>query len=316
LNIETRWLRVERAEARDRSIEEAARLLGAGKLVAFPTETVYGLGARVGDESAVRAVFRAKGRPAAVPLIVHVRDIQQARRYVREMPEVVEELARKYWPGPLTVVLDRSEQVPDAVTAGGGTVGIRVPDHPVALALIDALGEGIAAPSANPYGRLPPVRGEHVIHALGGRIDAVLDGGPCRGGLESTVIDARILPAVLLRRGAMDPRQLGISLVERVVTEYWAFDGWIRVGPSSEYARWAARLGALKVGRMGEPEMSRKPSDVASYARWLYEGLHELWAQGCARVWVDAPPRGPEWEPIWDRLARLSKLSPPDCPPD
>jgi L-threonylcarbamoyladenylate synthase len=311
---ETRWLRVERAEVGDAAIQEAARLLREGKIVAFPTETVYGLGASVGNERAVRAIFEAKGRPAAVPLIVHVRGLEQARRYVTAMPEGVVGTVRDHWPGPLTVVLDRSGQVPDAVTAGGGTVGVRVPDHPVALALIEVAGEGIAAPSANLYERLPPVRAEHVMDGLAGRIDAVLDGGRCPGGLESTVVDVRETPVVVLRRGAVDAVRLGVPVREKVVAAPWREGGWIRVGDASDFGGWVGSLGGAKVGRLGQVGgvgVRGMPVDVRSYAREMYDVLHELWGEGCARVWVDAPPREAEWEPIWDRLARLSGLAPP-----
>jgi L-threonylcarbamoyladenylate synthase len=314
LTIETRWLRVERAEAGDAAIQEAARLLRGGKIVAFPTETVYGLGAAVGNERAVRAIFAAKGRPAAVPLIVHVCGIEQARRYVTTMPESAVGMMRGHWPGPLTVVLDRCGRVPDAVTAGGGTVGVRAPDHPVALALIEVLGEGIAAPSANLYERLPSVRAEHVMSGMAGRIDAVLDGGRCPGGLESTVVDARETPAVVLRRGAVDPVVLGVPVREEVAVASWKQGGWIRVGDASDFEGWVGSLGGAKVGRLGRGAgvgVRGMPADARSYAREMYDALHELWGEGCARVWVDAPPREAEWEPIWDRLARLSGLSPP-----
>lgn len=311
--VETRWLRVERAEAGDGAIQEAARLLREGKIVAFPTETVYGLGAVVGNEGAVRAIFAAKGRPAAVPLIVHVRGLEEARRYVANVPEGVEGMVKGHWPGPLTVVLERSGRVPDAVTAGGGTVGVRAPNHPVALALIEVLGEGIAAPSANLYDRLPPVRAEHVMDGLAGRIDAVLDGGRCPGGLESTVVDVREMPAVVLRRGAVDPAGLGVPVREKVSALPWRQGGWIRVGDASDFDGWVATLGGAKVGRlrMAGGGVGGMPADARSYAREMYDVLHERWGEGCERVWVDAPPREAEWDPIWDRLARLSGLAPP-----
>jgi L-threonylcarbamoyladenylate synthase len=293
-------------------------LLREGKLVAFPTETVYGLGARVSNEEAVRGIFVAKGRPARVPLIVHVGDVDQAKTFLEEMPEAALRWAEAYWPGPLTLVLGRSARVPDAVTAGGSTVGVRVPAHPVALALIEALGDAIAAPSANLYDRLPPVRAEHVMAGLQGRIDAVLDGGRCPGGLESTVVDARVSPAVVLRRGAVAVDRLGSDVREAVVAPKMSEQGWIRVGERGAFDGWKEMAGG-KLGRVvwgapceGEGVVVREMSaESKAYGEEMYDVLHVLWEQGCTRVWVDAPPKGPAWDSVWDRLARLTSIPRP-----
>ena len=307
----TEVLRSVRAEANDPAIQRAAELLRRGKLVAFPTETVYGLGARVGDEAAVRQIFEAKGRPASVPLIVHVADLVQAERYVVDIAEAAARLAHAHWPGPLTLVMERSSSVPDAVTAGGGTVGVRAPAHPVALALIEALGEGIAAPSANMYNRLPPVRAEHVLASLDGRIDAVLDGGRCPGGLESTVVDVRSSPVVVLRRGAVDVSRLSVGALEKVARAPEVEVGaWIRVGAAQHYEAQGfigERVGRMRIGVAPASPLERTmPTDPAGYASEMYDVLHTFWTAGCDCVWVDAPPRDRAWEPIWDRLARLS----------
>jgi L-threonylcarbamoyladenylate synthase len=307
----TEVLRSVRAEASDPAIQRAAALLRRGKLVAFPTETVYGLGARVGDEVAVRQIFAAKGRPANVPLIVHVSDLAQAERYVVGVAEAAARLAHAHWPGPLTLVMERSALVPDAVTAGGDTVGVRAPAHPVALALIEALGEGIAAPSANMYNRLPPVRAEHVLASLDGRIDAVLDGGRCPGGLESTVVDVRSSPFVVLRRGAVDVARLSVDVRENVTRALELEAGaWIRVGDAQQYEAQGfigERVGRMRIGVAPASSLDRTmPADPAGYAAEMYDALHALWTAGCDCVWVDAPPRDQAWEPIWDRLARLS----------
>ena len=184
-------------------INRAAALLRRGGLVAFPTETVYGLGAHALDRAAVRRVFEAKGRPSTDPLIVHVRSIGDVAPLVRAVPEALHALAARYWPGPLTVVLPRSAVVPNEVTAGLDTVAIRVPAHAVALALIEAAGLPIAAPSANLFSRPSPTRAEHVLQDLEGRIDAVVDGGATIVGVESTVLDLTSTPPVILRPGAV-----------------------------------------------------------------------------------------------------------------
>ena len=189
-------------------IQKAAACLGGGGLVAFPTETVYGLGALALDERAVARIFSAKGRPASDPLIVHLHETAQAAHLVAEFPPLAERLANEFWPGPLTLVLPKSDLVPGKVTAGGTTVAIRIPNHPVALALLAAVGAPIAAPSANRFGRISPTRAEHVLAELGGRIDILLDGGPTGYGLESTVLDLTSKPPRILRPGAITWEQL------------------------------------------------------------------------------------------------------------
>ena len=176
-------------------------MLRRGGLVAFPTETVYGLGANALDAEAVRHIFAAKGRPATNPVIVHVAEIARVREVVADWPPLAERLAGRFWPGPLTLVLPRHPALPALVTAGGPTVAVRVPLHPVALALLRAAVVPVAAPSANRSTRLSPTRAEHVLAGLAGRIDLLLDGGPASGGLESTVLDVTTVPPRLLRRG-------------------------------------------------------------------------------------------------------------------
>ncbi|HQP37728.1 MAG TPA: L-threonylcarbamoyladenylate synthase, partial [Polyangiaceae bacterium] len=201
--METLRLCVDASRPEASIVGAAAGILARGGLVAFPTETVYGLGARAGDGEAARRIFEAKERPATSALIVHVSGIEQARRYAQEWGEAAERLARAFWPGPLSLVMARSSAVPDVVAAGGRTVAMRAPAHPVALALIEALGEGIAAPSANRSSRLPPVRASHVLKGLDGRIEAVVDAGMCPGGLESTVLLLEGGRGRVLRRGAI-----------------------------------------------------------------------------------------------------------------
>src|SRR5437763_8542920 len=190
------------------AIASAADVLRSGGLVAFPTETVYGLGANALDADAVGRIFAAKGRPAANPIIVHVADAAGVGAVVADWPDAAARLAERFWPGPLTLVLPKRDAVPDVVTAGGPTVAVRVPAHPVAHALLRAAGVPVAAPSANRSSELSPTTAGHVLHGLGGRIDLILDAGPCPGGIESTVLDVTNDPPRLLRPGLVTPAQI------------------------------------------------------------------------------------------------------------
>lgn len=189
-------------------IAEAARLLRAGRLLAFPTETVYGLGADATNAEAVADIFAAKQRPLSDPLIVHIADLEEVSRVVADFPPVARELARHFWPGPLTLVLPRATGIPPIVAAGGATVGLRMPAHPVARALIRAAGVPVAAPSANRFMHTSPTTADHVLADLDGRIAAVLDGGPCAVGVESAVLDLTSAPPRLLRPGGVTLEQL------------------------------------------------------------------------------------------------------------
>jgi L-threonylcarbamoyladenylate synthase len=198
-------------------IAQVASIWRGGGTVAFPTETVYGLGAHALDPDAIKAIFEAKQRPAWDPLIVHVADRGMLRSVVAEIPAAAEQLMEEFWPGPLTLLLPRTERVPDAVTAGRPLVGVRMPAHPVAHALIDAAGLPIAAPSANSFGRISPTTAAHVLEDLDGRIDAVVDSGPTLHGVESTVVDASQLPMIVYRPGAIPIEQLRAVVGEVVV---------------------------------------------------------------------------------------------------
>lgn len=215
----TRVLRVHPRAPEAEAIDEAAAIIRRGGLVAFPTETVYGLGANALDPAAVARIFHAKGRPADDPVIVHLLAATDLPRVARHVPPVAERLARAHWPGPLTLLLPKSNQVPEAVTAGLGTLAVRVPRHPVALALLRASGVPIAAPSANQFGHTSPTTAEHVLHDLGGRIDLVLDGGPTPLGVESTVLDVTRTPPVILRPGGLTREAIETMIGEVILRD-------------------------------------------------------------------------------------------------
>jgi L-threonylcarbamoyladenylate synthase len=200
---ETRVVSIDSATPAEHVIAEAAAVIRAGGLVAFPTETVYGLGANALDAVAVRRIFSAKGRPASDPLIAHVAAVEDVAQVAAALPQVAHELAQRFWPGPLTLVLPRHVRVPSEVTAGGSTVAVRVPNHPVALALLAAAGLPIVAPSANLFSRPSPTTAAHVLEDLQGRVDLVLDGGATTVGVESTVVDLTVDPPAVLRPGGL-----------------------------------------------------------------------------------------------------------------
>lgn len=208
VNIDTKYYKLDPLKPDQEIIDACGLLLRSGGLVGFPTETVYGLGANALDGDACRRIFAAKGRPQDNPLIVHVSSLNEVEYLTSALPAQAKRCMAAFWPGPLTLVLPRSEQVPDVVTAGLNTVAIRMPDHPVALALIQAAGVPVAAPSANLSGRPSPTRGEHVLEDLEGRIEAVLDAGPCRVGIESTVLDLTEASPVILRPGGITREEL------------------------------------------------------------------------------------------------------------
>lgn len=222
--METRFIQLYKDNF-DEAIQTAAEIIANGGLVAFPTETVYGLGASALNEQAVRSIFTAKGRPGDNPLIVHAATMAEAFSLARDIPTFARELAQKFWPGPLTLVLKKNKTIGDAVTAGLDTVALRVPSHPVALALIRASGLPIAAPSANTSGSPSPTRAEHVLHDLNGRIPLILDGGACEVGLESTVCDCTMDRPVILRPGGITAEMIqkavgSVSIHKAVLGQY------------------------------------------------------------------------------------------------
>jgi L-threonylcarbamoyladenylate synthase len=326
---------VDREHPDPRIIDRAAAVLREGGLVAFPTETVYGLGANALDEAALRRIFVAKGRPSFNPLIAHVAEADDVRRLVSTWPEAAERLARRFWPGPLTLVLPRLPEVPRVLTAGLETVAVRLPAHPVARALIRAAGFPVAAPSANRSTGVSPTTASHVARALGDRVDLILDAGPTEVGIESTVVSLAGVVPILLRPGSVSLDHLREAVGEvrtasEVATEGGALPSpgmlerhyaprarmWLfppEGGPAAAEAARSARAagettGAVTIApfpaHVDHPLLM--PSDPAEYARGLYAALHALDDAGCDRIFVQEPPRTVAWAAVLDRLRRAS----------
>lgn len=304
----------------------AAELLASGQLVAFPTETVYGLGADARNPQAVRRVFKAKGRPADHPLIVHIADAQEMTRWAKEIPDSAWLLAEQFWPGPLTLILKRADAVLDEVTGGQETVGLRVPDHPVALALLRAFGDGVAAPSANRFGRISPTTADHVLEELSGVIEAVVDGGSCDVGIESTILDLSGTLPRILRPGKITaaqlahiipidsaPLQAGTPRVSGSLEAHYAPTTPLKMYPAS---RLEAALTTLSHQGCSVTLLSSQasvlpvshwlamPKEVETYARLLYARLREADALGSNLIVLEEPPTEGVWNAIRDRLKR------------
>lgn len=316
-------------------VARAAAILRRGGLVAIPTETVYGLAANAFDADAVGRIYVAKGRPSFNPVIVHLADASELPRVAIEVPDLARDLAGRFWPGPLTLVLRRHPSIPDAVTGGSDTVGIRVPDHAVARAVIRAAGVPLAAPSANPFMRVSPTTAQHVEDQLGDRVELVLDAGPASVGIESTVVDLTTDPPRLLRpggisrealeavTGALDaspepddptavrpspgmvPRhyspRAALTLFDHdaLAEAIRAVEEGLRRGMRVALVSWSAPTGA--------PALLRMPNEPAAYAARLYAVLHELDARLIDTAWVERPPMAaPGWDAVLDRLTRAA----------
>jgi L-threonylcarbamoyladenylate synthase len=286
-------------------IPAAVAILRRGGLVAFPTETVYGLGANAADPLAVRRIFAAKGRPASNPLIVHVATATIAKRYAIDWPAAADALAAAFWPGPLTIVLPRDATIADEVSAGRGTVGLRVPDHTLALQLLAAFDGPLAAPSANRANHVSPTTAEHVRDELGDRVDLILDGGPCAVGIESTVVDLTGLRPALLRPGSISRDQL-----QAVVGPVDVVHG-SAASPGQGSRHYAPVTPAYRFER-GEAVppgavVLTCDTDPAAYARTLYARLRQLdRTAGASAIYVELPPDVPVWSAVRDRLLRAT----------
>ena len=312
----------------DPVLDEAAALLRSGALVAFPTETVYGLGADGLNPEAVARIYAAKGRPATNPLILHVAGEAEAADLVRDWPEVASRLAARFWPGPLTLILDADPRVPSIVRGGGPSVALRCPAHPVALSLVRKTGRPLAAPSANRSTRLSPTLAEHVVSSLGDAVDLVLDAGPTRAGIESTILDLRGEPYRILRPGPLAPSDLEELLGPVVLWQGAAATGEVQVAPGTTARHYAPKaklelvtpgtgisagskrtayvsLGPLPVLPDGIEGFSLS-ADPAEAATGLYALLHELDEAGFGRICFELPPPEEAWLAVRDRLQRAS----------
>lgn len=323
----TEYLNATDAASSEGAIARAAEILRAGGIVAFPTETVYGLGADARSEQAVQSVFQAKERPGTNPLIVHLPDAEMAKQYAAQWPEEAQRLAEAFWPGPLTLVVPAGKDICPAVLAGGETLGLRVPSHPVALALLKACNLPLAAPSANRSNSLSPTTAQAVLDTLDGRIDAVLDGGPCHVGIESTVLDLTVEPLSILRPGGVSAQD-----VERILGKSVTYSGaapdpenGIRRSPG-QFPRHYAPAIPLVLSQeptadqhaedflicFGDTHEQREnsitlPADPRETARLLYATLRHAERSGAQRILMQLPPDSPEWDAIRDRLRRAGQ---------
>jgi len=305
-------------------VARAVEILARGGLVAFPTETVYGLGGDASNEAAVARIYRVKGRPADHPLIVHIGDASLLARWARDVPADAHRLAERFWPGPLTLVLKRATTVNERVTGGQDTVGLRVPGHPLALELLRAFGGGIAAPSANRFGKLSPTTADHVRRDLGTDVDLVLDGGPCEVGIESTIVDLSRGAPVLLRPGRIGaadiaavigadprPRDAAAPRASGTLEVHYAPRHRLRLVSRIELAPALTRESAVLAFEEAPAGATaamwvRASSDPQRYARELYALLRRLDDAAAATILVERPPEGPGWEAILDRLTRAA----------
>lgn len=292
-------------------IRDAAQLIREGKLVAFPTETVYGLGANALDREAVRRIYEAKGRPSSSPLIVHVAGLAMAEAVAADWPEIAEKLAARFWPGPLTLVLPKNQTIPDVVTAGLSSVAIRMPSHPVALRLIELAEVPVAAPSANRFTGVSPTTAEHVRMGLGDRVQMVLDGGPSQVGIESTVVSLRGESLVILR-----PGMISASDLETAIGRSCEQASGVATGPAESPGlhprHYAPRTPFYIVGPRstaipeGRGRLLQLPRNPAEYAARIYAELHRADREGWDWIAVEEPPDTPEWAAIRDRLQRAA----------
>ena len=322
----------------ERAVERAVELLRSGGVVALPTETVYGLAANAFDARAVERVFEIKGRPAHNPVILHVASLEMARGCVRDWPTAADALARGFWPGPLTLVLPCSDRVPGIVTAGGDTVGVRWPSHPLIQAVIRSCGFPLAAPSANRSGSISPTNASHVRASLGGRVPLIVDGGQSQVGIESTVLDVTSVPARVLRPGMIHRESL-LAVLNAVEETPMAAGPSDRLrSPGQLLKHYAPRARLLVLSWEDESDLIRQltergvdsaraeilaharipagerfggvsviPHDAEAFARALYGELHRCDETGAGWIVVERPPETVDWRAISDRLWRASQ---------
>ncbi|SFX43052.1 L-threonylcarbamoyladenylate synthase [Marinospirillum alkaliphilum] len=310
-------------------IERAAEILHQGGLVVFPTETVYGLGADCHNPAAVQRIFSTKGRPADHPLIIHLASAEQLHDYAVDIPAIAEQLAQDFWPGPLTLILKRHPQINPLVTGGQDTLAVRVPAHPVAQALLQSFGRGVAAPSANRFGRISPTTAQHARDELSGQINYLLDGGPCDLGIESTIINLTGPTPQVLRPGSITAAMLE-TITGPLAAHPSASSPRAPGNLDSHYAprtatylvtkqqlqqpdfinREPGSTGVLAINQPAQPfyrQWLSLPDDAAGYARNLYAALRTLDQAGLSCILIQQPPQQAEWLGVNDRLRRAAR---------
>jgi L-threonylcarbamoyladenylate synthase len=309
-------------------IEQAVELLRQGKLVAFPTETVYGLGADATSARAIRRIFAAKGRPSTNPLICHVANESMARQYARHWPAAASAIAKKFWPGPVTIVVAKTASIPPEATAGRPTVGLRAPNHRLTLDLLRGFGKPIAGPSANKSNHISPTTAQHVLDELGAAVDLILDGGPCTVGIESTVLDLSGDRPAILRPGGVSRQQIESIIGHVDVITATVSPDSAAVSPGQQARHYAPRTPAIRVEpseldsispegrgfillylRRGfDPSESiiMMPSDPSAYARDFYAMLRRLDGISLWQIVIEMPPDEPAWVAVRDRITRAT----------
>jgi len=311
-------------------LDKAVAILKRGGLVAFPTETVYGLGADAGNPDAIRKLYAAKGRPADHPVIVHLADAAQLTQWSREITPAANKLAQRFWPGPLTLILRRTPDVSDALTGGQDTIALRIPSHPMAHALLVKFGGGIAAPSANRFGHVSATTAQHVREEFGASVELVLDGGQSEVGIESTIVDVTGVQPVLLRPGHISAREIevaaGVALgspqansprAPGTLAAHYApntpllvMEGDLMLELAATLARRGKSVAVLARSTLQPLLPGLKwiaaPHPAQAYAHDLYANLRALDAQGCDAILVEQLPQQPEWAAVNDRLGRAA----------
>ena len=295
------------------NLRRAANALLAGELVVLPTETVYGLAADAANPEAVAKIFEAKGRPSDNPLIVHVAQMEAVELWSDHMPKGMLKLARAFWPGPLTVVVPKNPRVPSIVTAGLETVAIRIPSHSLALAVLEMTGMGLAMPSANPFMGLSPTRADRIDPSVAAHVACIIDGGPCRVGIESTVLDLSDGTPKILRPGTITAEE-----IEAVIGTVEVVDSAERKAPGMYKRHYAPAVPALLVKKAADGDAGlvfgytthenqiQMPSDPVNYAKKLYVALSDLEGRGVERIMIEEPPTGTEWAGVWDRVSKAT----------
>lgn len=298
------------------AILKAAQALRAGQLVVIPTETVYGLAADATNPEAVRKIFAAKQRPSDNPLIVHISDLAQLEAVAGAIPDSAKKLMKRFWPGPLTLVLPKKTSVPEEVTAGLDTVAVRMPSHPVALEVIQVAGTPLAAPSANRFMRLSPTRAENVERAIADQAEMILDGGPCKIGLESTVLDCTEEVPRILRPGGITRANiqaaLGYPLGEVPASGERRSPGmygrhYAPLTPLVLVEQVGGDDAGLIFGNTQNSNQISMPPSAAAYSAVLYDALHRLDQRKVSTIYVQMPPETAEWEAVLDRLRKAAE---------